>query len=53
MGSGSSLPVTGGIIRRAQHDAVPPPRQSKAEKDGDMAHAAEDFKRGTELKASV
>ncbi|KAK4947469.1 glutamate synthase [NADH] [Elasticomyces elasticus] len=53
MHTGSILPVTGGIVRRAAHDAVPPPRQSKAEKEGDMAHSAEEFKRGPDIKASA
>ena len=50
MGTGSSLPVTGGIIRRAQIDSVPKPKMHKADKQGDMAHASEDYKRTTEIK---
>ena len=53
VGQGSVLPVTGGIIQRAQHDAVPTVKESKAHKSGDMAHAAEDFKRGTEIKVNA
>ncbi|EXJ60612.1 glutamate synthase [NADPH] [Cladophialophora yegresii CBS 114405] len=53
MGEGSILPVTGGIIQRAQHDAVPTPKESKAHKGHDMAHSAEDFKRGTEIKVGA
>lgn len=50
MGTGSALPVTGGIVRRAQHDAVPTPKERKAHKQGDMAHAGEEFKRNTDVK---
>ncbi len=32
MGTGSSLPVTGGIVRRAQHDTVPTAKEIKAHK---------------------
>ncbi|OAL26863.1 hypothetical protein AYO20_09896 [Fonsecaea nubica] len=53
MGTGSILPVTGGIIQRAAHDAVPTPEESKAHKHGDMAHAAENFKRGPEIKVAA
>lgn len=53
MGEGSLLPVTGGIVRRVQTDAVPRSKVSKAQKDGDMAHAAEEFKRGTEIPVSA
>ncbi|OQV00640.1 hypothetical protein CLAIMM_06111 [Cladophialophora immunda] len=53
MGTGSILPVTGGIIQRAQHDAVPTSQEMKAHKHGDMAHAAEDFKRGPEIKVAA
>ena len=51
MGQGSLLPVTGGIIQRPQHDSVPPPKMTKAQNGGDMAHVAEEFKRVTDLKA--
>jgi glutamate synthase (NADPH/NADH) len=51
MHTGSILPVTGGIVRRAQHDSVPPPREPKAQKEGDMAHASEEMKRAPEIKA--
>ena len=50
MGEGSSLPVTGGIVKRAQHDTVPKARTKKADKGGDMAHATEDFKRTTDIE---
>jgi glutamate synthase (NADPH/NADH) len=53
MHTGSILPVTGGIVRRAAHDAVPPPRQSKAEKESDMAHASEEYKRVPDIKANA
>jgi glutamate synthase (NADPH/NADH) len=53
MGEGSILPGAGGIIQRPQHDAVPVPKESKAHKGGDMAHAAEDFKRGTEIEVNA
>jgi len=51
MGVGSALPVTGGIIRRAQHDIMPKPKQLKSEKQGDMAHAAEEMKGQTNTNA--
>ncbi|KAL2394060.1 Glutamate synthase [NADH] [Exophiala dermatitidis] len=53
MGESSVLPVTGGIVRRVQHDAVPKPKESKAHKQGDMAHAAEEYKRGTDLQGAA
>lgn len=52
MGTGSQLPVTGGIVRRAQIDSVPIPKMSKAQKDGDMANASLDFKRNTDIHAN-
>lgn len=51
MHTGSVLPVTGGIVRRAQYDSVPLPREPKTHKDGDMAHATEEMKRAPEIKA--
>jgi len=55
MGQGSVLPSMGGIIQRAAYDSVPKPRkqEGKAHKQGDMAHAAEDFKRGTEIEVNA
>merc|ERR1712000_107122 len=53
MHTGSILPVTGGIVRRAQHDSVPSPRVPKAQKEADMAHASEEFKRAPEIKAQA
>ncbi|OAP61519.1 hypothetical protein AYL99_03722 [Fonsecaea erecta] len=53
MGTGSILPVTGGIVQRAQHDAVPTPQEMKAHKHGDMAQAAENYKRGPEIKVAA
>lgn len=50
MGTGSQLPVTGGIVRRLQIDSVPIPKESKAHKQGNMAHASEDFKRNTDIQ---
>ena len=50
MGTGSQLPVTGGIVRRAQIDSVPIPRVSKAEKHGNMANGSEEFKRNTDIQ---
>lgn len=41
MGEGSLLPVTGGIVRRTQMDAVPKSRVPKADKNGDLAHVSE------------
>lgn len=53
MGTGSSLPVTGGIVRRPQHDSVPSSKEAKAHKDGDMAHVTEEFKRNTDIKVAA
>jgi len=50
MGTGSQLPVTGGIVRRAQIDSVPIPKESKAHKQGEMANAIENFKRDTGIE---
>jgi hypothetical protein len=44
MGTGSQLPVTGGIVRRAQIDSVPIPKMSKAQQNGNMVHASVEFK---------
>jgi glutamate synthase (NADPH/NADH) len=48
-GTASYLPVTGGIIRRPQHDALPTPQDVKTHKQGDLAHASEDYKRNTDI----
>ncbi|EXJ92003.1 glutamate synthase [NADPH] [Capronia epimyces CBS 606.96] len=53
LGESSSLPITGGIVRRVAHDAVPKSKESKAHKEGDMAHATEEFKRTTDVKAAA
>ena len=53
MGQGSVLPGIGGIIQRAQRDAVPIPKISKAHTGGDMAHVAEDFKRTTDIERTA
>lgn len=54
IGEGSLLPVTGGIIRRNQMDAVPKPRKLKADMNGDMAHASEGMgKISTEISAAA
>jgi glutamate synthase (NADPH/NADH) len=53
MGTGSALPVTGGIVRRAQHDTVPAPRKMKAGKGGgDLAHTSEEYKRNTDAASA-
>ena len=53
MGTGSSLPVTGGIIRRPQHDTVPVPKMSKHAANGDLARATEEFKRTTDIEVNA
>jgi len=53
MGTASMLPVTGGIVRRPQHDAVPTPKEIKAHKHADLAHANEEFTGNTEIKVTA
>lgn len=53
MGTGSILPVTGGIVRRPQHDSVPLTKTSKAAANGDLAHATEEFKRTTDIQVNA
>jgi hypothetical protein len=43
----SALPVTGGIVKIPARDTVPVSKQTKAQSEGDMAHAAEGMKAQT------
>jgi hypothetical protein len=47
MGRPSALPVTGGIVRVPARNSVPVSKHSKAQGNGDMAHAAEAMKANT------
>lgn len=40
----SALPVTGGIVKIPARDSVPVAKHSKAQGNGNMAHAAEQMK---------
>ena len=53
MHTGSVLPVAGGIVRRAQLDSVPKPRTAKVHMNHDMAHAAEEYKRGGDIAVAA
>ena len=53
MGTVSSLPVTGGIVRKPQLESVPKHRMNKAMANGDMAHATEEFKRTTDIEVNA
>lgn len=53
MHTGSILPVAGGIIRRAQIDSVPRPKEYKTQLNGDMAHVSEEYKRNTDIAVSA
>lgn len=56
MGTGSSLPVTGGLISKPQYESVPVARTSKRQANGtagDMAHVTEDFKRNTDIQVNA
>ena len=53
MHTGSSLPVTGGIVRRPQYDSVPHPKTPKAAANGDLAHHTEEFKRTTDIEVAA
>jgi hypothetical protein len=53
MGTGSSLPVTGGIVRRPQIDSVPKPKQSKRYLQNGMTHPSEEYKINTDIKVAA
>jgi hypothetical protein len=53
MGAPTSLPVTGGIVRRPARSAVPKVGTKKANGHGDMAHAAEAMKANTNVAAQA